>query len=289
MKETIQQPFGPHILPMAFFNDERVAFDAELSHRMFENYILTVGAAISNESDYNSLAGSIKLDREFNNKNTVATIAFSGTHDLVKNVVASEWDTKNSLDFLAGISQILDSKTVLTVNYTYGTSSGYLDDQYKVVQVAGSIVPDHRPHFRDKDIIDAVLSRYIDQLNGSLEFDYRYYHDTFGINANSYGLVWNQKIGSQITVSPDLRYYEQTAASFYAPQFATMPQFYSADYRLSNLATFSYGVTVSWKPKPKFAVDAGYERYTMYGRDGVTPAGNYPNANMFTVGFKVWF
>ena len=53
-----------------------------------------------------------------------------------------------------------------------------------------------------------------------------------------------------MVVSPSARYYYQTAADFYAIQFPgdpinnpdRVPHFYSADYRLSEMETFTLGL-----------------------------------------------
>jgi hypothetical protein len=36
-------------------------------------------------------------------------------------------------------------------------------------------------------------------------------------------------------------------------------------------------------------LDLGYERYVMYGLDGITDASAYPSANVFTIGARIWF
>ena len=44
-----------------------------------------------------------------------------------------------------------------------------------------------------------------------------------------------------------------------------------------------------WKVTDKFWADIAYDRYSMFGRDGVTPGESYPEANVMTLGFKIWF
>ena len=93
------------------------------------------------------------------------------------------------------------------------------------------------------------------------------------------------------------RFYEQTAADFYGTSvntpypgapvfFGVTPAFYSADYRLSNLATVTYGAQITFIVKDWFYLDFGYHRYEMYGLDGSTPSSAYPKANIFTVGLR---
>ena len=69
-------------------------------------------------------------------------------------------------------------------------------------------------------------------------------------------------------IVPSVRYYEQSAADFYAPQFTGKPEFYSADYRLAKLSSLTYGLKVVWKASDRVQASIGYDRYSMQGRDG---------------------
>jgi hypothetical protein len=129
--------------------------------------------------------------------------------------------------------------------------------------------------------------------------------------------------------SPLFRFYHQSAADFYAPQFTgdplfpngtnvafqdgafvafegepdypgdptgyeivsvpALPKYYSADYRLSELNAFTYGVQIHLQVHEHVAIDLAYKRYEMVGLDGVTPESAYPSANVFTIGAGVSF
>ena len=70
------------------------------------------------------------------------------------------------------------------------------------------------------------------------------------------------------------------AASFYATQFAgdptnpfdpaQIPTWYSADYRLSKLETFNFGIELTAKVAKWLSLDMSFNRYAMYGLDHVT-------------------
>ena len=99
-------------------------------------------------------------------------------------------------------------------------------------------------------------------------------------------------------MSPFFRFYTQTAAYFYAthfpgdpdnPQNFPLPKYYSSDYRLSALNSYTCGLTVSAKVHDRFSFDLAYKRYAMYGTDGITSPGQYPKANVLSAGFTIWF
>ena len=215
---------------------------------------------------------------------------------------------KDTDDVILGVNQLLGPKTVLTANLTYGNARGYLGDPYKAVVFTGNpfyywpgteVIPpgayEQRPRQRDRFIAYLSLTQAVTPLHASIEGSYRFFHDTYGINAHTIGLEWHQKIGKLVTVSPLFRYYRQNAADFYyttlpgLPGDAGTPKYYSADYRLSELESFAYGVSLNVKPVDWFSFEASYKRYIMQGLDHVTSPSAYPSAHVVTIGFRLWF
>jgi hypothetical protein len=67
------------------------------------------------------------------------------------------------------------------------------------------------------------------------------------------------------------------------------PNYYSSDYRLSQMNTYTYGVSIEGKVTDWASVILSYKRYRMVGTDGVTWQSAYPQADVFSVGLNVWF
>ena len=107
--------------------------------------------------------------------------------------------------------------------------------------------------------------------------------------AHTAGFAWYQKIGGTLVLKPSVRYHQQDAADFYGVMFTSTPEFYSADYRLSNAASLSYGLKAVWTPREGFSVDVAFDRYQTWGRDGITSGDAYPDANIITAGFRFGF
>jgi opacity protein-like surface antigen len=182
-------------------------------------------------------------------------------------------------------------------------------------------VGESRPDQRVKQVGYLGITHFVDRLNGSVDANYRLHHDDWGIWAHTAAIQWNQKIGETLMISPLARYHLQSAADFYAPVFngtlvdpngvnaalqsdgslifegepgfpgggqvfsvPAWPQHYSADYRLSHLQTWTFGVGVHWQVHEHVSIDLAYKRYLMQGLDGVTLSSAYPQANVFTMG-----
>ncbi len=292
-------------VPVTKMTEKRYAGDLAATFSM-GRHRFTPQLSYSQENDYISHGFAFNYAVDFNEKNTTLNLGWSATWDRIfidKDTPRETKRSKDSDDFLIGINQLISPKTVATLNFTYGNARGYLDDQYKKVfflnypqnvldvnDAAGDF--EHRPSRRDHYTTYASLTQYVTPLNASVEGSYRFFNDSYGVNAHTVGLAWYQKLGSRLVIAPMVRYHRQSAADFYAPVFPNYlhkPRYCSADYRLSELDTITGGLTVSVKAMDWLSFDFGYKRYVMNGLDKVTSQSAYPSANIFTIGARVWF
>ena len=295
-------------------NDNRYAGYLEFDWRMGRQ-VLSPQIAYSTESDYESIGISLNDSIDFNQKNTTVRFGVSHNFDRVldKPLDPRElrvWHDKDSTEGIIGISQLLDPKTVFTADFTFGTESGYLNDPYRWVMFRGwLLVPpvgqlyipglEARPTERTKEVLQTTITHFFDRVNGSAELSYRFYHDSYDIFGQTAALTWYQKVGEHLILEPTFRFYEQSAAYFYYPEGVAgyldtipdpeRPTYYSADYRLSHMITYTYGMQAVVILKDWLQFNVGYNRYTMYGRDDITSASAYPKANIATIGFRLWF
>ena len=297
-------------VPLTFMKDKRWAgvMNAEMT---FGRHHITPQFSYSTEHDYISWGGALNYSIDLNQKNTSLNAGWSHDYDTILATPVTfitQNQRKNTDDILIGVDQLLSPKTVLTVNFTFRASHGYQDDPYRGVVFDDypqadlnkpALFAEHRPDFKQAYIGFISVLQYITPLNGGLEGSYRPYYDSFGILSHTLALSWHQKIGKRFLVSPVFRYYRQTAADFYGTQFAgdpsnpfdptPVPKYYSADYRLSEMETFTMGIELSARVTDWLTLDAAYKRYDMRGLDGVTSQSAFPKANIFTVGLRLWF
>lgn len=299
-------PPGSSQVPLAKIEDIRRAVTVEPIFT-FWRHTLRPQFAYSIEHDYESLAPSLNYAVDFNQRNT--TLAFGVAHNfdrLTRGIFLPRPQTKESTDLLAGLTQVLTPTTLLNITLSLGAASGYLSDPYKGFQFLeypdpNALFPEKRPRHRTKQIVSAGLNQFCEPVRGSAELTYRFYHDSFGLVGHTASVEWFQSVGKHIILAPIFRYYQQSAADFYLlgfpadpsdsenPNNSLIPQFYSADYRLSALRTLTYGVTATIKFRNRIFVDLAYKRYDMSGLDGRTAASNYPKANIYTAGLRIFF
>ena len=185
---------------------------------------------------------------------------------------------------------------------------------------------EHRPNHRFRQVGWLGINHFVKPLNGAIDASFRLGHDDWDITSQTLALTWFQKIGKRFTVAPLFRFYHQSSAYFYATEFAgdpstpngtaysvlpngalvfpgepdypgggviqevpAWPSAFSADYRLSQMNTYTYGAQIQAKVTDMISLILSYKRYQMIGTDGVTLQSAYPDANAFTVGFNLWF
>lgn len=296
---------GSSTVPTSEMHDRRKAWDVSLAQQI-KRVNVAVGYANSRESDYVSNGVSVNTLTDFNDKNTTLLLGFAGADDDVKVFYQSDWRKKQSRELIAGVTQLIDPLTSVTVNLSWGRATGYLSDPYKLVLKDTEVTPglslpltygENRPESREKTAWFTSINRSVPGLHGAAEASYRYYRDTFGTEAHTVELAWFQKVGEKLVLAPNLRFYRQTAADFYyynlnatslSPSATPNPAgpFYSSDYRLSALETRTFGLKAIWKINDRLELDVAYDRYQMRGRDAVTPRSAYPDADIVTAGLK---
>lgn len=299
-------PAGSDQVPLSDLHERRKAWSAAFS-RQFQGINVALGVSNSRESDYVSTGWSLNTITDFNQKNTSLLVGLAGTDDDMRVFYQAERAKKRGHDLIVGVTQLLDPQTSVTLNLTWGRSRGYLSDPYKLVQKTTEIFPgvslpltfpENRPGEREKWIGLAGINRAFPGLHGAVDLSYRLYHDTYDTTAHTVDVAWFQHLGERLTLRPGLRFHQQDAASFYYYQLdgaAVVPvsgpprtngPFYSSDYRLSALRTYTYGLKLIWDVNAALQLDAAFERYDMRGTDRVTPQSAYCRANIITVGAR---
>lgn len=234
-------PLYFNVLSGASIGEYRTAGDVKVT-KYFGSYAVSVGGAISSEGDFLSRAGAATLQIFSDDRNRTWTLGIAGTNDWINssNGVAVG-QKRNSVDFLVGVTQALSPNSIVQSNLTYYTGHGYYSDPYKTL--------DTRP---DRRRVGAWLTRYnqfLPSVDATLKLGYRLLIDSFGGNSNMVEAAWAQGLPQGFTVTPLLRYYTQSAASFYFnppfPRGYVEGQYYTADTRLSAFGAVTAGVTVS--------------------------------------------
>ena len=231
-----------------------------------------VGVSFSKEYDYLHLGVSGGLSRETNDKNTTFSVglaysadtiepegnipfAFSGQND----AKGSKGRSKNTLDAVIGVTQVLSKNTLLQLNYGISQADGYLTDPYKWVSRvnnAGKIIEnlhESRPDKRTGHSIYGAIKHNLSSGN-VISSSARLFTNDWGIDSLTLDAKYRMELGNRKSIEPHIRYYHQTEADFYTPQLdsaSALPNYASADYRLAAFDAYTVGATYRWGSKNK--------------------------------------
>jgi hypothetical protein len=304
----IPAPAGSSQVPLASLTDHRKDWEVDLS-RKFADFNISAGISQSREHDYVSRGWSLNTQTDLNQKNTTLLFGVAGHGDDVETFYDAQhvYVGKQATSAIIGITQVLDAKTFVSLDFTWSRETGYLADQYKLVQKTEELVPgsffalpfaEDLPGEHNSGALLASVNRAFPNIGGALEASYRFYGDTYGVTASTVEARWIQKIGDRFTLAPELRLYRQGAASFYYYNLddtdivpTVVPNgngpAYSSDYRLSSFDAVTCGIKATLKVQQHAQLELAYDRYAMRGRDGVTPQSAYPLANIYTAGARI--
>lgn len=247
--------------------DERTAGDVKVT-RHFDRSSYALGVSHSSENDYISNAYSAQGSWSTPDNNRTWTVGYGGAQDKINPTLGGAAgvvnERKETHEIILGVTQALSSNDIAQLNLTFGSSKGYHSDPYKTL--------DYRPRERTKF---ALLGRWNHFLNGNgstLRGSYRFYNDSFGINAHTLMGEWVKPVTDALTLTPLLRFYTQNSAEFYKdgqynssglPIYPTVSvgEFNSGDHRLSAFGAVSVGLKAHYKITPVWAVDGKLEAY----------------------------
>ncbi len=114
-----------------------------------------------------------------------------------------------------------------------------------VFQLADDI--ERLPSSRIKIPIGLKFNYYINEYI-VLKTYYRYYFDDWGINSNTINVELPIKVTDKITIYPNYRFYNQSAADYFAPyeMHNSSSEFYTSDYDLSAFNANQYGFGIKY-------------------------------------------
>ena len=267
------------------FKDTRFALNASWTQPLARLYTVSGGLGFSTEYDYTHIGANLSLARDFNKRNTTVSAGLAWSQDDIDPVGGAPLplaqmldvgqggnkagsDSKDVLDFLVGLTQVLNRTTVLRINYSYSDASGYLNDPYKILSVVDPVTGDtltrtptaglqgptgvyryeNRPDSRVKQSLYAEMKHSFGPQ--VLRVAYRFMTDDWGIDSNTLETSLRWPLGGSSYIEPQLRYYTQSEADFYRANLVAgqpLPQYASADFRLGNFDATTVGVKFGHK------------------------------------------
>jgi hypothetical protein len=235
------------------YDEERTELSAGADY-LYGKTMMGLSYTNSDESDYTANSARFGISHDFFGDLTTVGISYARGWDEVRrngDEVFSEEIDRQTYRF--DVAQILTRNLVLSLNYEGVTDEGFLNNPYRSVRyfdpssaVGYSYEAEIYPRTKTSNAT-AVRAMYYLPYRASARGEFRYYSDTWGIEA------WNAEIGyvhplpKGLTLDLRYRYYTQDAADFYADLFPAQnyQNFLARDKELSTFEshTLGFGVT----------------------------------------------
>lgn len=252
--------------------ERRTAGDVKVT-RYFERSSYSAGVTYSTENDYVSTAVSVGGSWSTADNNTTWNIGVGASDDVIKPTSGAVnnppgTQRKRSTEMLVGLTQVLTKNDIVQANVTFTSGEGFYSDPYKLL--------DERPGSRKQAAGLVRWNHHFDGDGSTLRSGYRYYRDSYGIKAHSVQFDWAKPVGSDLMLTPLVRYYSQNAARFYvAPELDAAGQIIiptvapgglnSGDQRLSSFGAVTVGLKADYQLTPDWSVDGKLEAYEQRG------------------------
>ncbi|MCA9785670.1 MAG: DUF3570 domain-containing protein [Candidatus Cloacimonetes bacterium] len=254
--------------PTRSFRDDRYAFGLEYEQPLNRTLRLSSGLNLSKETDYFSSGASLSLAWDLDQRRTTVNLGASVTEDRVTprggmavplsvygagEMQSSSSAGKHMQDVLLGFTRILNERTVFQFNATQGWDQGYLTEPYKGVSLVDGETGalrgsrhESRPDTRSRTALYAKTAVHLPR--DVVHLSYRWYNDDWGVTGHTVDLAYYMKLGRGHVLRPHLRWSGQSAADFHSYTLIsgqTLPDYVSADSRLSDMSTLTAGLKYS--------------------------------------------
>jgi len=244
---TASRPISANANPYEDYVKTRNSIETSASYHGY-----SLGYYVSVESDYFAQMVTIGYNHGFmdDNLNLATGASYSWDHiePLADDDTQNTPDYRRTVHFNVVATQVLTRTTTFRLGTEVNRVNGLQHDPYRNVYVAGTNVPENHPTERMRHDYYADLNQYINNRS-SLNFDYRYYNDDWGVSSHAVGIKLNQYVTDNLVFRYRYRYYTQAAATFYRTDY-TQPGgvngYMTGDYRLGDFGANLFGGRVSW-------------------------------------------
>jgi len=224
-----------------------------------EKTLLSVGYGQSTENDFEASTVSVNMAQDmFGDLTTVSLGYAQGDNTVRRNgdtSFAREVVTRN---YRLSLSQVISKDFLMAFALETMTDEGFLNNPYRQVRYINSdnltrgydYQEELYPNTRTSHAL-ALRGRYYLPQRAALHGGYRYFTDTWGIQAHTFELGYTLPYQEDWLFEFNYRYYDQTRADFYADLFQTVDEFIflARDKELSTFTTQTFGLGASYEFK----------------------------------------
>jgi hypothetical protein len=216
----------------------------------------SVSYTLSDESDYTANTATFDVSQDIFGDLTTVSFGFSQGWDEVRKRDDNAFnETVDRRSYRFGLQQIVTPRLMAGLNYEVITDEGFLNNPYRSVRYLDdssargfSFQPELYPQTRTSNSV-SLNARYYLPYRASLHGEYRYFTDTWGIDANTVSLGYTHPWGKRWILEAGYRWYDQSSADFYSDLFprADAQNFLARDKELSTFTSHMLSVGATYE------------------------------------------
>lgn len=220
------------------------------------NTQVAVGISNSEENDFTAKSQYINISQDVFGSLTTVSMTYARGDDEVRRRGDDTFEANADRQiFGLGLSQVMTPNMILGLSFETITDEGFLNNPYRVVRYLDpasatgfSYQNERYPNTRTSNAV-AIRGRYFFQYRGALHAEYRYFTDTWDIEAHTAEVGYTHTFGDRWIVDLKYRHYTQTQASFYSDLFSRVDEqnFLARDKEMSSFSDQTAGVAVSYE------------------------------------------
>ena len=220
--------------------DTRLLAGASVIHKLSDDTKLTVGAEVGHENFYQATTVIAQISKRLNKGNTTVAGGYSFSLNRPQLHPAQRTENQFASDAFASLTHTLTKTTVAQFGYEIAQIDGYQSSPFLRALINGERAVGVSPDSRTRQTLSARLRQAL-PLDSYLETDYRHYLDTWSIHSNSLQVGLSHYLTRQLLVNVSYRWYQQTGAFFFAPEYFGNPHYFTGDFRLQPFDSSLYG------------------------------------------------
>lgn len=243
------------------YTEKRTENSASVDY-LHEKTVMSLGYTDSAENDFDASTISFNISQDmFGDLTTVSMGYAQGDNTISRSdddIFVREADTRS---YRLSLSQVMTKNLIMAFATETITDEGFLNNPYRSVRFIDSSVPlgysfqpEVYPNTRTSNAF-AIRARYYLAQRAALQGGFRYFTDTWGIEAQTYELGYTLPYNDEWILELSYRYYNQTKADFYSDLFPfggldnPSQSFLARDKELSTFTsqTFGFGANYEFK------------------------------------------
>lgn len=221
------------------------------------------GLAISREFDYMSYNGNVNFAAKTRKRSGEFSASFHAFFDQVSLVIPTELRTgsqqgddystvgRNTFDLSLFYSQIINQRLQLMLLSDIVSQSGYLSLPFHRVYTNDGLVHQEKLPDNRLKLPLGLRANYFLGDRVIIRAYYRYYTDSWSLNAHTASIEIPVKMTPFVSLSPFYRYNTQKGADYFAGymQHTTTDAYYTSNYDLGTFVSHFYGMGIRLSPE----------------------------------------